>query len=218
MFTPYYFFADYGMIAVRLISAFAVVLIFLKVIGMKQQLKQITSLDLILNFMLGAILSGFILNENLSPAEFFAVMFIYIVLVYCVNLVTRKTTWGRRLFVGTPKVIIENGRIDEEMIDKINLSIHDLAAALRAQRVHSLGEVKMAQIEPSGDLTIVRRGGRNYPLVLIDNGVLDMDALAGIHKDQKWIIKKLAEKKIKNIGDVFFAYWYKNRLDVIRKS
>jgi uncharacterized membrane protein YcaP (DUF421 family) len=212
------FFTDYGMITLKLISAFGVVLVFLKVFGMKHQLKQMTSLDLILNFILSAILSGFILNEDLTPIGFFIVMVIYIALVYIIDTITRKTAWGRRIFIGIPRVIIEDGKMNEDVIDKMNLSVHDIAAALRDQHIHSLAEVKMAQIEPGGTLTIVKKGDQTYPVILIDNGVLDVDALESIRKTEKWLMKRLLEKKIKEIRNVFFAAWHKGRLEVIRKS
>lgn len=212
-----YFLSDYSVVGVKLITAFVVVLVFLKLFGMKGQLKQMTSLDLIINFILSAILSGFILNDNLGLAGFFVVMGIYVGLVYIVLLVTRKTNWGRRLLIGTPKVIIENGKLNTDLINKTGISIHDIAAAMRLQDIRSLSEVKMAQIEPGGDLTIVRAGDTRYPIIIIDNGVLDKDALESINKDEKWLKRHMRAKKIKEMEDVMAAYWYKSHLEFVRK-
>lgn len=213
-----YFLSGYSVIGIKLITAFVVVMVFLKLFGMKGQLKQMTSLDLIINFILSAILSGFILNDNLGLAGFFVVMAIYIVLVYIVLMITRKTNWGRRLLIGSPKVIVEDGKLNTKLISKSGISIHDLAAAMRAQDIRSLGEVKMAQIEPGGDLTILRMGDTRYPIIIIDNGVLDKDALASIKKDEKWLKRQMREKKIKDMDDVMAAYWYKRHMEFIRKS
>ncbi|MDR1207415.1 MAG: DUF421 domain-containing protein [Rickettsiales bacterium] len=208
----------YGTRVVELLSAFLVILIFVKIFGMNYQLKQMTALDLIINFILGAILGGFITNDRLSTFNFFIIMSIYIAMVYVVTFVTKKTGWGQRLLIGSPKIIIQDGKVDEEMINRLNLSAHEIAAALRRQKIHSLTEVKMAQIEPGGDLTVVKKGDQNYSIVLMDNGIVDEQALRDIKKNDAWLKKKLKEKKIKNADDVFIAQWHNGRLHIVRKS
>ena len=208
----------YGTTAIELLSAFIVVLIFIKLFGMTYQLKQMTALDLIINFILGAILGGFITNDRLTTFNFFVIMSIYIAIVWVINIVTRKTDWGRRILIGSPKVIIEDGRVDERMINRLNLTAHEVASALRHHKIHSLNEVKMAQIEPGGDLTIVKKGDQNYSIILIDNGIVDEYALKEIKKNEKWLTQQLKAKKIKDTGDVFIAQWHRGRLHVIKKS
>jgi len=208
----------YGTRALELIVAFAGVLIFLKIFGVNYQLKQMTSFDLIINFILAAILGGFIMNNSITTPKFIVIMSMYIAMVYAVNLLARKTDWGRRLMIGAPKAIIQDGRLDERMLDRLNLSVHDIASALRQQKVHSLTDVKMAQIEPGGDLTIVKKGAGNYSLILIDNGIVDESALQEINKNEAWLRRQLAARKIKSAGDVFVAQWYRGRLHVVRKA
>lgn len=208
----------YGTRALELFSAFVIVLIFLKVFGISYQMKQMTSLDLIINFILGAILGGFITNDRLSMMNFLIIMSIYIAMVYVINLITKKSDWGRRLFIGTPQVIIEDGKVIEKMINRLNLSAHDIAAALRAHKIHSLTEVKMAQIEPGGDLTIVKKGDQKYALIIIDNGIIDEYALKKINRSKNWLMRQLSAKKIKSADDVFIAQWHNHRLHIVKKS
>lgn len=213
-----YYLMAYGTITLKIISAFVVVLIFLKVFGMKNQLKQMTSLDLITNFILSAILSGYIINADLSLIGFFIVMMIYIGLVYLVNVLTKRTNWGRRTFIGAPRTIIQNGKIDMAMMASLNLSAHDLASALRKQHIHSIGEVKMAQIEPGGDLTIVKKGDQDYSTIIIDDGIVDPESLVKIKKDETWLTNQLKKKKIKDVSNVFVAQFHKGRLHIVKKD
>jgi len=208
----------YGTRAGELISAFFVVLVFLKIFGVTYQLKQMTALDLIINFILGAILGGFVTNDRLNTVNFFIIISMYILMVYLVNLVTKKTDWGRRWLIGSPKVIIENGKINEDMVNKLNLSAHDIASALRQQKIHSLSEVKMAQIEPGGDLTIVKKGDKNYSVTIIDNGIVDEEALREINRNEAWLMRQLADKRISDPEDVFVAQWYRGRVHIVKKS
>lgn len=208
----------YGLRSIELLSAFLVVMVFLKVFGMNYQMKQMTTLDLIINLILGAIIGGFVANDRLSTFSFFIIMSIYIAMVYLINLITKKTDWGRRILIGGPKVIIEDGKVDDRMINRLNLTAHEVASALRQQKIHSLTEVKMAQIEPGGELTVVKKGDRDYSIIIIDNGIVDEYALREIEKSENWLKKQLSAKKIKDADDVFIAQWHRGRLHIVRKS
>lgn len=208
----------YGTHVVELAAAFVVILVFIKIFGMAYQLKQMTALDLIVNFILGGILGGFITNDQLSTFNFFIIMSIYMVMVYIVTVITKKTDWGKRLLIGNPKIIIENGKVDERMMNRLNLTAHEVASALRQQKIHSLTEVKMAQIEPGGELIVVKKGDRDYSLIIIDNGVIDEEALREINRTDAWLMRQLAAKGIRDADDVFIAQWHKGRLYVVRKE
>lgn len=208
----------YGHFAIELICAFLIVMFFIKVFAVNYQLKQMTALDLIINFILGAILGGFITNPTLTTLDFVVAMSFFIVLVYVVILISKKTEWGRRLLVGKPKVIIENGKLDDELVDRLNLNAQKIAIALRQQKIYSLSQVKMARIEPGGELTVIKKGTQNYFIIIIDNGTVDWGALEEIGKSKKWLKDQLVRQKIKSPTEVFIAQWHNNRLYVIRKS
>ena len=63
-------------------------------------------------------------------------MIIYGVLLYIVNWLSFNTAFGRNMFVGRPRVIIQNGIFNEKLMRKMRLNVRDVAAALRAQDVH----------------------------------------------------------------------------------
>lgn len=212
------FFHTYLMFATKLTIAIITALVFLKFFSMKNQLKQMTPLDIILNFILSAILSSYVLNNSISLGEFLGIMAIYAVLMYLVSRFTFDTSIGRSIFVGTPKVIIRDGECDIHMMKKMKVSARDIAAVLRRQKIHSISDVKSAQIEPNGDLTVVKNGEENYSLVVIDNGVIVQDALARLGKNEAWLKRKLRSMNVKSYKDVFIAQWGKDGLEIIKSN
>lgn len=170
-------FADYWMVAVKLTLAITTAVVFLKLFNMNSQLKQLTPISIVLNFLLSAILSSFILDDTISIMDFFVIMIIYGALLAIVNWLSFNTAFGRRMFVGVPRIIVQDGEFRADVMRKMRLNVRDVASAMRAQNVHSLREIKFAQVEPNGDLTIVKKGDENYSVVLIDNGVVDTAAL-----------------------------------------
>ena len=214
----YDFIVLYGLITIKLIMAIFVAVIYLKFFNTAGQLKQMTPLDVIVNFLLSAILSDFILDRSVTIMDFTVVVVIYGILLYTLNKLTFRTNVGRRLLIGVPRVIIQNGEIDADMMERLNISAHDLALAMRGQQIKSIKDVEMAQIEPNGDLTIVKKGAKKYSIIVIDNGDIDNDALVKINRSQKWLMKELKKHKINNIDEILIAQWHNNRLEIVKKN
>lgn len=203
---------------IKLVMAIAAALVFLRLFNTNIQLKQATTLDLIINFLLSAILSDFILDNRISMLDFFVIVIIYGALLYLLNKVTMNTNIGRRIFIGNPRVIIQNGAFNVDMMQRMNISAHDLAIAMRRQQIKSLKDVEMAQIEPNGDLTIVKKGAKKYSVVIIDNGNIDTDALAKINRSPAWLKRELRKKHITDVEDIFVAQWHNNKLQIVKKN
>jgi len=208
----------YGLITVKLIMAITVAVVYLRFFNTTAGLKQMTPLDIIVNFLLSAILSDCILDNNITIVDFAVIALIYGLLLYIVNKLTLKTNVGRRIFIGTPQIIIRGGEIDGQMMDKLNISGHDLALALRRNQVRSVKDVEMAQIEPNGDFTIVKKGSKKYSVVVIDNGDIDDVALSKINRNEKWLMMELRKQKIRDIDEILIAQWHDGRLQIVKKK
>ena len=76
----------------------------------------------------------------------------------------------------------------------------------------------MAHIEPNGDFTIVRKGAKKYSVVIIDNGDIDREALAKIHRSPAGLKKELRKKKIRDIDEILIAQWHNGRLQIVKKN
>lgn len=211
-------FSSYWMVAVKLALALATAVVFLKMFNMNSQLKQLTPISVVLNFLLSAILSSFILDDAFSIMDFLVIMVIYGVLLAIVNWLSFNTAFGRRMFVGRPRVIVQNGEFRADVMRKMRLNVRDVAAALRAQDIHSLREIKFAQVEANGDLTVVKQGDENYSVILIDNGVIDTTALEKIGKTELWLMAQLHAKKIRDPENVFIAQYHHGKLEIIKKK
>lgn len=198
-------FSSYWMVAVKLALALATAVVFLKMFNMNSQLKQLTPISVVLNFLLSAILSSFILDDAFSITDFLVIMVIYGVLLAIVNWLSFNTAFGRRMFVGRPRVIVQNGEFRADVMRKMRLNVRDVAAAPRAQDIHSLREIKFAQVEANGDLTVVKQ-------------VIDTAALEKIGKTELWLMAQLHAKKIRDPENVFIAQYHHGKLEIIKKK
>lgn len=207
---------DYFYISLRLIFAFTLVLIFFQFSGGKRQFSQMTTFDLISNFILSAILGGYLFNADASWSGFLLVLTVYFVISWFINYIARHTSWGRGLIIGTPTIIIKDGVISVKNLHKMNMNMVDFMSLLRSKEVHTLSDVKLAQIEVGGELTVVRKGEENYAVMLIENGKINQENLKNLKKTKTWLLEQLKKQKVKKIEEVFYAQWFKDELYIIR--
>lgn len=203
---------------IKLIMAIFAAVVFMRLFTPSGTLKQMTPLAVIINFLLSAILSEFILNKNIDLIEFIIVIAIYGLLISILNRFTFYTDIGHRIFIGDPQVIVQNGQIDVKKMERLKISARDLAVAMRQHHIHSLKELEMVQIEPNGELTIVKRGEKKYSVIVIDNGDIDESALEKINRSEKWLRRELRKKRIRDIDDIFVAQWHNGRLQIVKKD
>ena len=158
------------------------------------------------------------MNKSINISEFIIAILIYGILISILNRFAFYTDVGHRIFIGDPMVIIQNGQIDVNKMEKLKISARDLAVAMRQHKIHSLREIEMAQIEPNGELTIVKRGEKKYSVVVIDNGDIDESALQKINRSEKWLRTQLRKKRIRDIENIFVAQWHNGKLKIVKKD
>lgn len=211
-------FMIYGIMVIKLVMAIIAAVVFMRLFTPSGTLKNMTPLAVIINFLLSAILSEFILNKGVNISEFIIVILIYGVLISILNRFAFYTDVGHKIFIGDPMVIIQNGQIDVNKMQKLKISARDLAVAMRQHKIHSLRDIEMAQIEPNGELTIVKRGEKKYSVVVIDNGDIDESALEKINRSEKWLRAQLRKKRIRDIENIFIAQWHNGKLKIVKKD
>ena len=207
---------DYWLVAWRLLMSFILVLFFFQLSGSKRQFSQMTSFDLISNFLLSAVLGGFLFNPQTTWYGFMAVLSVYFALNWLVNYIAQHTKWGRGVIIGTPTVIISDGQVNIKNLRKINMTMTDFMSLLRTQDVRSLAEIKTAQIEVGGDLSIIRKGERNFAVALIEDGKINADGLRQVKQTRKWLMQQLKKQHISRIEEVFYAQLQKNDFYVVK--
>lgn len=206
---------EYLWVSLRLIYAFFLVLVFFQISGNKRQFSQMTTFDLISNFILSAILSGYIISGKAGCKGFSVVIAVYFSINYLINLIGH-TNWGRRLIIGTPTILIDKGKINRRNLQKMNMNMTDFLSLLRTKDIHSLQDVSLAQIEIGGNLTVLRKGEEAFSVLLIENGVINHENLRQIQKTESWLRRKLKEMKVNKAEEVFYAQWQKGKLYVIK--
>lgn len=112
----------------------------------------------------------------------------------------------RRILCGKPVVLIENGKILRDNLEKTRVTLDELTGHLREKDVLDISAVQYAILETNGNLSVfpypaerpasARDAGvkarRQYlPLTIVSDGHLLRDNLAKAGKDEAWVQRVL---------------------------
>lgn len=112
-------------------------------------------LDVIVILVIGEVASRPVCGES-ALGSALGLMLILGVLHWFTCSMSYASLWVEHFINGTPRVVIRNGEVSQRALTAERLSERDLRAMLRAQRIERLDEVKLATLEPSGQLTVIR--------------------------------------------------------------
>ncbi|BEP93622.1 DUF421 domain-containing protein [Acidovorax sp. sif1233] len=140
----------------RGVVVYVFLLVFLRLTG-KRQTGQYAPFDLVLLL----ILSNAVQNSmNAGDNSLVGGLVSATTLIGCHVVLAQLTfrfAWMERLIDGTPRVLVEQGQVNADLLRKELLSPDDLEAALRASGCLHLHEVERATIETNGQITVVLR-------------------------------------------------------------
>ena len=121
-----------------------------------------------------------------------------------------RSIWLRKVFCGKPVILIENGRILRENLEKTRVTLDELSGHLREKDVLDPKAVQYAILETNGNLSVFHYPKERpasaaeagitvkeqfLPITIISDGHLLRENMAFAGKDDTWLRKILQEKK-----------------------
>ncbi|AUX73045.1 DUF421 domain-containing protein [Erwinia pyrifoliae] len=208
----------YAIVLTKFVIGFVVVISHLNFSG-KTQLSQMTPVDFIGNFVLGGIIGGVIYSDAIPMHQYILVLLIGVSLISLLNWVSKHIWFFRSFTIGEPIPIIKNGKflMDNILKRKNKIDILNVASQLHSQGIHSFQEIRYAQIEPSGSLSVVCEGGKMPSIILMKDGAPRFSELNGIEKDEDWLNSKLERIAVER-DDIFIAEFWDGKLTFILKN
>lgn len=202
-------------------SIFALVILFLitKLIGRKQ-VSELSLFDYVIGISIGNFAAEMILNFEIEYFNGVVAVVTFGVMAYLVSIVTMKSIVLRRILIGTPVVVIQNGKILEQSMKKLRIDINDLLEQIRNSGYFDLNEVEYALMETNGKLSILPKS-EYHPVInkdmnlkvekasLCANAIIDghimKNNLKNIGKDEKWLLHELKVKGYSDIAHILLA-------------
>ena len=140
----------------RGVIVYVFLLVILRITG-KRQTGQLAPFDLVLLLVLSnAVQNAMNGGDNTVLGGIISATTL-IALHYAVALMTYKSKRLETWIEGTPRTLIHNGVLNEDVMRSELLTRHELAAALRAAGCAEIEHVRVATLENNGQITISLR-------------------------------------------------------------
>ena len=198
------------------ITSIVVLFILSKVMGRKQ-VSQLNVFDYIIGISIGSIAAEMTLNNEIDFFEGVFAISIYAVFAYLITLLTNKSIIARRLLIGCPTVLIEDGKLNYKALKKSKLDLNDFLQEARIQGYFNLSEIEFAIMEANGQVSFLPKSNAQ-PVKRKDiklktsyeglccNAIIDgkimISNLKEIGKNEEWLLTRLKNNHYKDINSL----------------
>lgn len=137
---------------IRGFIAYALLVLGVRLMG-KRQIGELQPADLVITILISEI-AAIPIEESEAPLLSSVTNVIFLVSIeILVSYISMKSTRFRRALQGNSVMIIENGKINEQALKRIRLTIDDLTEALRQKDIFDITEVSYAYAETNGTIS-----------------------------------------------------------------
>lgn len=177
----------------------------------KRQLAEMQPSELVSTFLISNLASISIESTDLPLLYSLIPLFLITAIEIADSLLRMRFPAYARLTAGRPKILIQNGVIDQKTLSSLRLSTSDLLEALRGSDIFDLREVSYAVMETNGtlhaakyaekspatkeDLHLTQQPQKTIVPFLVDGQLME-DNLRYCQKTLAWMEKQLRRKHL----------------------
>lgn len=190
---------------IRTVIIYVLLILAIRTTG-KRQIGELEISELVSTFLISEVAAMPIGNQEI-PLSFAILPILTIIsLEIIVSFLTTRSAFLKKIFLGSPIILIKRGRLQQQELSKARMSVEELLSELRQSGMTSIDEANYAILENNGKLTVTPKT-KNRPVevgdldinigengiahaVIID-GVIKKEALKGSGLDEKWLREEI---------------------------
>ena len=149
-------FGSIGAVTFRALISLFTLFIVTKLLG-KKQVSELSLFDYVIGISIGNFAAEMTINIDSPEINGIWAVIIFGIIAYLVSWVTMKSIVLRRLFIGVPTVIIQDGKILKNNMKKVHLDVNDLLQECRIKGYFDISQISYAVMEVNGEISILPR-------------------------------------------------------------
>jgi len=123
----------------------------------KREIGKLSVFDFVISVMIAEIAVIVLEDMERSMWEGILPMTVLLVIQLGIAYMTMKSRKLRLLFDGKPSVIIDNGKLNSDVMRKQRYNLDDLMLQLRENKINTVSDVEFAILETSGKLSVIQK-------------------------------------------------------------
>lgn len=216
----------------RSIVSLIVLFIATKIIG-KKQVSELSLFDYVIGISIGNFTSEMVLELDGQYINGVVAILTFGIISLVVSVLSIKSIWFRRIIVGVPTIIIDNGRILIDSMKKVKIDINDLLEQARNAGYFDISEISYAIMEANGKISFLVKESNKQPTktelnikttpdslsanIIIDSKLMKKN-IKNTDKSYDWFIKQLKIKGYTSYEDILLATYSNNNLIIYPKN
>ncbi|RSK52965.1 DUF421 domain-containing protein [Bacillus canaveralius] len=205
-----------SLIILKAMIIYLVTIAVMRLMG-KSSIVQMTPYDLVAIIIIGTVASEPLISTELIPS---LITLAIITAMYILFSFLTLHPVGNRLFLGEPTILIKDGKIIEDNLEKSHLSVSQVLSILRSKGYPKVADVGYAVLEPIGEISIVPKTentpvtvdhlnikieDEGLPIAVIIDGRIQSRNLKLLHIRKDWLIDKLVLNQLEPKA-IIYAY------------
>lgn len=216
----------------RSIASLIVLFLITKLMG-KKQVSELSLFDYVIGISIGNFTAEMVMNFDYQYINGIMAIVSFGIVSYLVSIITMKSIKLRRLLIGVPTVIIEDGKISLEALKSTKLDINDLLEQCRTMGYFDITQISYAILEVNGKMSILPKSDYQVPNLvdlniktdkaylsvnIIIDGKLMEENLKNSNKNEKWLKDELKKQGYSNYNNILLATLTNGNLAVFEKD
>ena len=210
---------EVGLVSCRAMLSLLTLFFITRIIG-KKQVSELSLFDYVISISIGNFAAEISMNIETQLVNGIVAVLIFGLVATLVSLITMKSIKLRRFLIGTPTIIIEDGKFVYKNLKRVKIDINDFLESARINGYFDISNIKYALMEANGQISFLPKE-EYVPLtpkdmnlkptiqglcanVIIDGKILPKN-LDKIGKDEEWLEKQLKIKGYKAFNDILLA-------------
>ena len=199
----------YISITLKLVTGMIGILAFLRITG-KAQMAQITPLDTVSAFVIGALVGGVLYNPDMSMLHIIFALILWTGFNMLVRFAMRSA-YMRHLIKGKSDFLVKKGIINFGNFKRNSLEMEQFRMLLRQKGIFSMFDVEDVLFETNGAVTVLPTGKTADSFLIVNNGEFVESGLAGSEKSKEWALYHIKRNGFSSPSELFCMEWTPNK-------
>lgn len=202
---------DFVEVILRSTAAFAVMMVIARILG-KPTISQMTYRDFVAAITLGALTANITFNLKMNIWLLLTALLTFSGIAYLLMVLAIKSRLFRKWISGRPTMLIQEGKILEENMRKLKITLDTLNQELRERNIFNIEEVQYAVLEQNGKISVLRKpeflpvihkdlniqsqSPQTFPIELIMDGEIITTNLQQNNLKKDWLMSQLKTRNL----------------------
>ena len=193
---------------VRTIIIYILLTAVMRLFG-KRQVAQLEMSELVSTLILSEVAAMPLNNPDIPLLYAVVPILVLLTLEISVTFLKNKFAFLKRIFESRPNILIERGRIRQDELERVRISVEELMGELRLKGAPDISDVYYAILEQNGQISVFLKTEKQPPTAddldvrvedagiaraLILDGEICDSTLRDLGRDRAWLLKLLEKE------------------------